>query len=95
MTRIHKESVKTCEFSCENGACVGQEEAFYEVCKDNDPNNDLAISGIVIFDGQEYKDSCEEAGLSVRQYFCDSNQKLRNFVKRCPERLFCNEGVCK
>jgi len=69
-------------------------QEFTSSCEDSDPNNDLAISGIVIFDGQEYKDSCEEAGLSVRQYFCDSNQKLKNFVKRCEEGTQCVKGKC-
>ncbi|OIO42138.1 hypothetical protein AUJ62_01415 [Candidatus Pacearchaeota archaeon CG1_02_32_21] len=95
MSRIHKESIKSCEFNCENGACVGQEEVVYEVCKDSDVTNDVSIKGSVDFEGNNFDDECAESGLSVRQYFCDSNQKLRNFVKRCPERLFCNEGVCK
>ena len=93
MARVQKDSIKSCEFGCSEGACINQKEEVYQVCNDNDPSNDLTKKGRVVFEGNAYEDKCEESGLSVRQYFC-SQDKLRNFVKRC-EVGSCIDGICR
>ena len=85
-------SVVACKDSCVDGACV-QEEAVYKICADNDVENNLAVKGNVVFQGQNYTDVCAEQSLSVKQYFCVDN-KLRNFVKRCSSGTSCGNGIC-
>ena len=51
------------------------------------------MKGNVVFENANYEDVCAEQGLSVRQYFYVGD-KLRNFVKRCPDGKICWDGIC-
>ena len=93
LSREVKDKVEECEFSCSEGACIDQEEPVYKICNDNEPLDKLDVKGNVEFEGKAYGDECEESGMSVREYFCVGD-KLRNFVKRCPEGTLCSNGIC-
>ncbi len=94
-SREVESKVLDCEFSCVEGACVGQDEneKVYRECVDDSPLNELEVKGVVEFKGEVYEDVCEEEGLSVREYQC-VNDKLRSFVKRCSDGESCFDGKC-
>ncbi|MDO8564320.1 MAG: hypothetical protein Q7R87_04905, partial [Nanoarchaeota archaeon] len=89
-----KTNNRECQYSCSEGKCIDQDENVQRICSDDDASNNLNVYGRVLFKGDEYKDSCAESGLSVKQYFC-VDDKLRNFVKRCANGMRCISGSCQ